>query len=1114
MKKNILLLLSLSLGVWSMTANAVTVSNADELFAVAAQSVDGEEFSGQIIELTRDIDLGGRTWTPIGTKEHPFKGTLEGNGHLVKGLLRFDSSDGIGLFGHVSKEAAIKQVGICNSTIVGKPGRRIGAIAGVCDGILTQCWSTAQIVAAGDVVGGLVGELTANGSIIDSYHAGLIRNADDTIGCIVGRNAGTLKRVINTGYAVNGKAITGFDANGTYNKCYYDRKMYYMKSGVEGNDQVIPIDQTADMFALFAGSSSWSTDYDRYPVLKAFETTDAAKLSAAPVFINETETDPVNHANDLTADFSVSTVNGIQWASTDERGKQWIQIEGDAVHVVRPCTETEVMAEASLGAEKRVVYFRPRRLEDFKPGKFMNMDPAKPATFCYEEEIVIGQAVAAYPAENGWEDGDYFYRVDLFTVSGIDTVFDQTLIDANQKDYDEWAGTYAVNTTQPGVYVMRRWAHDEACVPEWTRSKGQFVYRIFPEFDSGEITAGRDTVYLPEEAGSNPYILTVPSNTDATGGGGPITYTWKSNNEAVPASDTSSLTCPVSQSGTYIFTRTARDSAGCAEKTEAEGSYVLVAFDHFDPGQITETESSIIFCYVEQAEDYTIKAVPAKGGSGRYRYQWYLVKGADTTAIEGATGMTLPVTMLSPTVNSTYTVVRKAEDDTRFTSLTLSGDKQVSIHIASGLEPGAIFNGALPNACIAYDAGGSTHIPLKITEVTPASGDVEPDKLQYQWIRNPGNVTVATTCTLDTFFYPEDLEQGQTYTFIRRVANPGCDYMQSAGAATLYFDRGTLTTVPVTACEGELPYTMTWIDGSSHAFTADGDTWRVSDKRGPCQADTVFVLNTVTPPVFAIEEEANLCLNTGLMSLYFEQHDYTARVFHITYSPDLEKYMGRTDTIGWIETPGMILFHNIPNIGTGDCYLTVQIGYAESLTTGICFSESHKMNLNVSLGGYIYSKYDRVLFVDNNPENDALEKVSSKLEFVAYQWYRNGVKMDGQTNQFYHEDGRELNGTYYVLLTDTKGNQYRSCDEIMPKGVSEEAPKRTAVYPVPVEANAPLTIEGEGTAFIRSLSGEMITRIDAMKGGTVVNAPRLSGIYYVQVTAPDGTMEIHKLIVK
>jgi len=42
----------------------------------------------------------------------------------------------------------------------------------------------------------------------------------------------------------------------------------------------------------------------------------------------------------------------------------------------------------------------------------------------------------------------------------------------------------------------------------------------------------------------------------------------------------------------------------------------------------------------------------------------------------------------------------------------------------------------------------------------------------------------------------------------------------------------------------------------------------------------------------------------------------------------------------------------------------------------------------------------------------------------------------------------------------------------------------------------------------------MITRIDAMKGGTVVNAPRLSGIYYVQVTAPDGTMEIHKLIVK
>ena len=172
------------------------------------------------------------------------------------------------------------------------------------------------------------------------------------------------------------------------------------------------------------------------------------------------------------------------------------------------------------------------------------------------------------------------------------------------------------------------------------------------------------------------------------------------------------------------------------------------------------------------------------------------------------------------------------------------------------------------------------------------------------------------------------------------------------------------------------------------------------------------------------------------------------------------------------------------------------------------------MNLYVSLGGYVYSKYDRVVFVDNNPNNGALPGVTDKLEFVAYQWYKNGVKQDGQTGQYYHEDGRELNGVYYVMLTDTKGVRYRSCDVILPKETASSAPQRSSVYPVPAAAGQPVTVEAEGTVLVRSFAGEIIQRAEQVNGSTVINAPYIAGIYYVQITAPDGSVEMHKLIVK
>lgn len=71
-------LLLMGQGVW---ADNITVSTADELMAIATNVNNGTTtYSGDVITLTADIDLSGKTWVPIGndwdTGKH-FKGTFD-----------------------------------------------------------------------------------------------------------------------------------------------------------------------------------------------------------------------------------------------------------------------------------------------------------------------------------------------------------------------------------------------------------------------------------------------------------------------------------------------------------------------------------------------------------------------------------------------------------------------------------------------------------------------------------------------------------------------------------------------------------------------------------------------------------------------------------------------------------------------------------------------------------------------------------------------------------------------------------------------------------------------------------------------------------------------------
>ena len=98
--------------------------------------------------------------------------------------------------------------------------------------------------------------------------------------------------------------------------------------------------------------------------------------------------------------------------------------------------------------------------------------PAGEYVTYYKDEPLYAY-VRTLAAKNGWKEGDYYYCVVRGRINGTDTVFSglakDTLFEGNQTAYAAWHNSYLIDTSEPGLFVLRRFAHDEGCVPDWLR---------------------------------------------------------------------------------------------------------------------------------------------------------------------------------------------------------------------------------------------------------------------------------------------------------------------------------------------------------------------------------------------------------------------------------------------------------------------------------------------------------------------------------------------------------------------------------------------------------------------------------------------------------------------
>lgn len=195
----------------------ISISTAAELDAI---NTNAAHLAGPY-KLTNDIDLtgyNGDNWTPIGTTATPFKGTFDGDGHLIEGL-NAEGATPIGLFG-VIESGTVENLGVkfgtLKSTTTSKP------------------------------IGGIAGEIKDNSTIQNCYTAGgsiiakLQSFGTQTAGGIIGKGSqssilncySTCNISLESTSAVNGGGIAGSGTNLIVSNCYTICKI----KGIHGDD--------------------------------------------------------------------------------------------------------------------------------------------------------------------------------------------------------------------------------------------------------------------------------------------------------------------------------------------------------------------------------------------------------------------------------------------------------------------------------------------------------------------------------------------------------------------------------------------------------------------------------------------------------------------------------------------------------------------------------------------------------------------------------------------------------------------------------------------------------------------------------------------------------------
>lgn len=137
------------------------------------------DFEGKTVKLGADITVNtgdaaawrqhapAYEWLPIGSEKYPFAGTFDGNMHSISGIYLNTDDRYAGLFALSTENTVIKNFSLVNSYIETTAGD-CGSIVGRGGGTIDTVKSSTIVVSSNARVGGLVGQLLGEGTVINN----------------------------------------------------------------------------------------------------------------------------------------------------------------------------------------------------------------------------------------------------------------------------------------------------------------------------------------------------------------------------------------------------------------------------------------------------------------------------------------------------------------------------------------------------------------------------------------------------------------------------------------------------------------------------------------------------------------------------------------------------------------------------------------------------------------------------------------------------------------------------------------------------------------------------------------------------------------------------------
>lgn len=332
------------------TLTAETNPNGNHMHDTTTGDKLPNSFENAVVKLRSDVNLSGlgtADWISAGTDAKPFKGTFDGDGHVI--TLKAPTS----VFGVVDG-GTLQNLGL-NGKITAATADVIAPLAQHVKngGTVSACFSGVTIEGASSAAG-LVNVLEAGASINGCYNMGKI-TGDGTLAGLVYQNQGTVSNSYNVGViisnqmgnitgAVSGIAATGSGkvdtcfnaaylsgltvnsisgASGGVTNCAYDNKMTGTLSSNSGVPGTIP--------ANFGGDQWVAGDTAHYPQLKLFAE------SGSDLFVTASELSSLifqitgKNYQEFTAASLLANVNGQQIGL--QAGSYNVSLAGDSFRI-------------------------------------------------------------------------------------------------------------------------------------------------------------------------------------------------------------------------------------------------------------------------------------------------------------------------------------------------------------------------------------------------------------------------------------------------------------------------------------------------------------------------------------------------------------------------------------------------------------------------------------------------------------------------------------------------------------------------------------------------------------------------------------------------------------